>query len=194
VRRRRRLVARRAPGGRAQRPRGRQAACRSHRAGVGQVSHQLVLDAGGPLCVTGEPGRRVCTTAMPVRWSDQDLYRHVNHARMITLIEEARIPWLFEEGIPTATRAAGAGVTGPAVQYRGQVKHAEGPIRVRMWCEKVGGALFVARHEVRGRPPPDTAPPAVECTARIAAFDLQTQRPRRFTQAERDYLLEFRHE
>ncbi|MBB1012843.1 acyl-CoA thioesterase, partial [Dietzia kunjamensis] len=40
---------------------------------------------------------------MPVRWSDQDLYHHVNHARMITLIEEARIPWLFSEGMPTAT-------------------------------------------------------------------------------------------
>ena len=158
------------------------------------MSDQLVLDTGGPLGITGEPGRRVFTTAMPVRWSDQDLYRHVNHARMITLIEEARIPWLFEEGIPTATLAAGAVMTDLAVKYRGQVKHAEGPIRVRMWCEKVGAALFVARHEVRGRTTPDSAPPAVECTARIAAFDLQTQRPRRFTQAERDYLLEFRHE
>ena len=120
------------------------------------MTEQLVLDAGGPLGISGEPGRRVYTAAMPVRWSDQDLYHHV--------------------------------------KYRGQVKHADGPIRVRMWCEKVGGALMVARHEVRGRHTPDTEPPAVDCTARIAAFDLQTQRPRRFTTAERDYLLEFRHE
>lgn len=158
------------------------------------MTDQLVYETGGPLGVSGEPGRRVFTSAMPVRWSDQDLYHHVNHARMITLIEEARIPWLFEEGTPTATLAAGAVMTDLHVRYRGQVKYADGPIRVRMWCEKVGGAMFVARHEVRGRMTPDSAPPAVDCTATIAAFDLATQRPRRFTRAERDYLLEFRHE
>ena len=157
------------------------------------MSEQLVFDTGGPLGVSGEPGRMVYTAAMPVRWSDQDLYHHVNHARMITLIEEARIPWLFEEGTPTSTLAAGAVMTDLAVKYRGQIKHADGPIRVRMWCEKVGGALFVARHEVRGRHTPDSEPPSVDCTARIAAFDLQTQRPRRFTPAEREHRLRFHH-
>lgn len=158
------------------------------------MSDQLVYETGGPLGVSGEPGSRVFTAAMPVRWSDQDLYHHVNHARMITLIEEARIPWLFEEGLPTATLAAGAVMTDLAVKYRGQVKHADGPIRVRMWCEKVGGALFVARHQVRGRTTPDSAPPAVDCTATIAAFDLATQRPRRLTREEREFLLGFRHQ
>lgn len=158
------------------------------------MTEQLVYEAGGPLGVSGEPGSRVFTAAMPVRWSDQDLYHHVNHARMITLIEEARIPWLFEEGIPSATLTAGAVMTELSVKYRGQITRADGPIRVRMWCEKVGGAMFVARHEVRGRATPDSAPAAVECTATIAAFDLATQRPRRFTRAERDYLMEFRHE
>ncbi|MBB1035550.1 acyl-CoA thioesterase [Dietzia sp. CQ4] len=158
------------------------------------MSEQLVYEAGGPLGASGEPGRRVFTTAIPVRWSDQDLYHHVNHARMITLLEEARIPWLFEEGTPTATLTAGAVMTDLAVKYRGQIKHADGPIRVRMWCEKVGAAMFVARHEVRARTTPDSAPAAVDCTATIAAFDLSTQRPRRFTRAEREYLMRFRHE
>lgn len=158
------------------------------------MTDRLVYEAGGPLGISGEPGSRVFTAAMPVRWSDQDLYHHVNHARMITLIEEARIPWLFEEGTPTASLTAGAVMTDLAVKYRGQVKHADGPVRIRMWCQKVGAAMFVARHEVRTRTTPDSAPPAVDCTATIAAFDLQTQRPRRFTRAERDYLLEFRHE
>lgn len=158
-----------------------------------RVTEQLIYETGGPLGVSGEPGQRVYTAAMPVRWSDQDLYHHVNHARMITLIEEARIPWLFEEGLPTATLVAGAVMTDLEVKYRGQVKHADGPVRIRMWCEKVGGALFVARHEVRGRTTPDSAPAAVECTARIAAFDLTTQRPRRLSRTERDYLSEFVH-
>src|SRR5699024_6933683 len=88
----------------------------------------------------------------------------------------------------------GAVMTDLSVKYRGQIKHADGPIRVRMWCEKVGGALFVARHQVRARTTADSEPAAVDCTATIAAFDLATQRPRRLTREERGYLLEFRHE
>ena len=151
------------------------------------------VDAGGPLGETGPQGRRCYVTAVPVRWSDQDQYHHVNHARMISLVEEARIPWLFEDGLPCATLAAGAVMTDLHVRYRGQVRRADGPIRVRMWCEKVGGALFVVRHQVRCRTTPDEAPPEVDCTATIAAFDLATQRPRRLTTDERRYLQGFLH-
>src|SRR6185312_2326936 len=29
---------------------------------------------------------------VPVRWSDIDMYQHVNHATMVTIMEEARVP------------------------------------------------------------------------------------------------------
>ena len=31
-----------------------------------------------------------------VRWSDIDSYQHINHATMVTILEEARIPFLRE--------------------------------------------------------------------------------------------------
>ena len=31
---------------------------------------------------------------VPVRWSDIDMYQHVNHATMVTIMEEARVPFL----------------------------------------------------------------------------------------------------
>lgn len=34
------------------------------------------------------------TTAVPLRWSDLDINGHVNNARVITLIEEAKLMWL----------------------------------------------------------------------------------------------------
>lgn len=37
-------------------------------------------------------------TAVRVRWSDLDAYGHVNNARILTLLEEARVDWLFTEG------------------------------------------------------------------------------------------------
>lgn len=155
------------------------------------MTETLSLDTGGPLGVVDSPDGRVYVTPLPVRWSDQDQFAHVNHARMLTLIEEARIPWLFAEGCPTENLAAGAVISDLTIRYRGQVKHADSPIRVRMWCEKVGGALFRVRHEVRCRTTPDSASPEISCEATIAAFDLSTQRPRRLTRAERDYLREF---
>ena len=42
---------------------------------------------------------------MDVRWSDMDVFQHINHARMVTLLEEARIPWLFHDGCPTVVIA-----------------------------------------------------------------------------------------
>ena len=33
---------------------------------------------------------------VPVRWSDIDMYQHVNHATMVTILEEARVPFLLE--------------------------------------------------------------------------------------------------
>ena len=42
---------------------------------------------------------------VPVRWSDLDAYEHVNNARMLTLLEEARIAAFWSDqagGAPTA--------------------------------------------------------------------------------------------
>ena len=41
-------------------------------------------------------GRRY-VTQVRVRWSDLDAFRHVNNARTVTLLEEARVDWLFAE-------------------------------------------------------------------------------------------------
>jgi len=36
------------------------------------------------------------TTGVHVRWSDIDTYQHVNHATMVTILEEARVDFLRE--------------------------------------------------------------------------------------------------
>jgi acyl-CoA thioesterase FadM len=38
------------------------------------------------------------TTNVALRWSDMDVYGHVNNARVVTLLEEARTALLFGEG------------------------------------------------------------------------------------------------
>ena len=41
-------------------------------------------------------GKRYVTDVR-VRWSDLDAFGHVNNARTVTLLEEARVAWLFVE-------------------------------------------------------------------------------------------------
>lgn len=133
----------------------------------------------------------VYTTEVPLRWSDQDLNRHVNHARIVTLFEEARIPWLFAADRPTATLGLGAVMTEMSVKYRGQILHAPGPVTVRMWVSEVKAAWFVSHYEMRNADTSMDAPAEVTADCTIAAFDLATQRPRRLSKTERDYLRSF---
>ena len=43
---------------------------------------------------------------VPVRWSDIDMYQHVNHATMVTILEEARVPFLKTRFGPTSRPSA----------------------------------------------------------------------------------------
>ena len=135
----------------------------------------------------------VFETTVPLRWSDQDLNRHVNHARIVTLLEEARIPWLFTPGLPTASFGHGAVMTDISVQYRGQVMHAPGPVTVRMWVTELRAAYFRSSYELRNADTPPDRPAEVTSQCTIAAFDLETQRPRRLPKPARDYLRTFLH-
>lgn len=127
-------------------------------------------------------------TSVDVRWSDMDVYQHINHARMVTLLEEARIPWLLIDGKPTAHLRHGAVIADLHVKYRGQLRHQDGPLEVTMWIVKVRAVDFVAGYEVRAAGAPPDSPAAVTASTQIAAFDVDAQRLRRLTGPEREYL------
>ena len=127
-------------------------------------------------------------TSVDVRWSDMDVYQHINHARMVTLLEEARIPWLLVDGRPTADLRKGAGIADLHVKYRGQLRHEDGPLDVFMWVDKVRAVDFVCGYEVRAQGKSLDTPAAIVASTQIAAFDIDAQRLRRLTNEERAYL------
>ncbi|SDH61386.1 acyl-CoA thioester hydrolase [Rhodococcus triatomae] len=123
-----------------------------------------------------------------VRWSDMDVFQHINHARMVTLLEEARIPWLFDDHRPTVTLRDGAVIADLHVRYRGQLRHSDTPLDVLMWVEKVRAVDFTIGYEVRPKGADLAVPPSIVASTQIAAFDIDTQRLRRLTDTEREYL------
>lgn len=127
-----------------------------------------------------------------IRWSDMDVFQHVNHARMVTLLEEARIPWLFEEGRPTASLGRqGCVLVELHVKYRGQLRHEDTPLDIAMWVKNLRAVDFTIGYEVRPNGAPEDSVPAVTATTQLAAFDIETQRLRRLGDTERDYLAEW---
>ena len=128
-------------------------------------------------------------TEVPLRWTDQDAYRHLNHARIVTLLEEARVELAF-----TAAGAQGLSgfshgllVAGLEVTYRSQIRYRPQPLRVTMGTRAVRAASFVIDYEMHDGP--DAADPvAVRASTRMALYDLDAGRPRRLDDGEREFL------
>ncbi|MBF6331499.1 thioesterase family protein [Nocardia transvalensis] len=120
-----------------------------------------------------------------------DAFQHINHARMVTLLEEARIPWLFDDR-PTSGLRTGCVMVDLHVRYKGQLRHEDTPLDVAMWIEQMRAVDFTIGYEVRANGVAPDSPPAVIASTQLAAFDIDTQRLRRLTTVEREYLAQWK--
>jgi acyl-CoA thioester hydrolase len=126
---------------------------------------------------------------VPMRWTDQDVYRHLNNARAVTLLEEARVVMVFD-----AAEAAGVTgfrdgllVVGLHVDYRRQIPYRADGLRVAMQIDELRAASFRITYDMHDGPG-ETDAVAVSAWTRMAAYDLAAGHPRRLTAAEREYL------
>jgi acyl-CoA thioester hydrolase len=126
---------------------------------------------------------------VPMRWTDQDSYRHLNHARAVTLLEEARIDLFFERATEDGIGSFVSGllVVGLDVAYKRQVAYRAHALRVAMTVDQVRAASFRIAYALHDGPGED-APVAITAHTLMAPFDLAAQRPRRLTAGERDWL------
>ena len=129
---------------------------------------------------------------IPLRWADLDVYRHVNHARTVTLLEEARVELVFHRA--SEDDAAGAGswsdgllVASLQVDYKVQIPYEGQSVRVSMWTDRVRAASFLIHYELHTGPA-DSDPVAVVAQTQMVPYDLAAGRPRRLTDTERAFL------
>ncbi|MGE5827415.1 MAG: acyl-CoA thioesterase [Micromonosporaceae bacterium] len=120
----------------------------------------------------------------PLRWSDMDVYGHVNNARFLTLYEEARVALMFvaarEQGLTSFEQ--GIVISRHEVDYLRPVDYGA-QVQVELWVEEIRPSRFTIAYEMR-------AGQAVASRARSVCvpFDLGRQRPRRLSEAERAFL------
>jgi acyl-CoA thioester hydrolase len=148
-----------------------------------------------------EQVRAFCTD-VAVRWSDMDVYGHVNNARVVTLLEEARTELLFGEGARRGAQALADGVVVVklAVRYRMPLVYSAKPVRVRLWVSELRRASFTLEYAVSTAADPagaeggettDGRGYAVTASTQLAAYETVTRKPRRLTTTEREFLAAF---
>ncbi|MBB4855923.1 acyl-CoA thioester hydrolase [Mycobacteroides chelonae] len=125
--------------------------------------------------------------AVPVRWSDIDMYQHVNHATMVTILEEARVPFL-RDVFGTEITTTGLLIADVHVKYKGQVRLADSPLQVTMWVSKIRAADFTINYEVRSVDASPDSKPAVIADTQLVTFHLDSQTLLRLNDTHREYL------
>lgn len=126
-------------------------------------------------------------TPVTVRWSDIDMYQHINHATMVTILEEARVPFLSEAFGPTIT-TTGLLIAEVKVAYKGQLRLVDSPLQVTIWVNRLRAVDFTLGYEVRSVTADPDSRPAVIAETQLAAFDIDEQKLVRLSPEHRDYL------
>jgi acyl-CoA thioester hydrolase len=133
----------------------------------------------------------VFVTAVRPRWSDMDAFGHVNHAKTVTLLEEARIALLLDEAARQHANGMMRGmvVARLSVDYHLPLVFAGTDIRVEISVRELRAASFTLDYTVRADP---AGPVAVNAETLIVPYNVDSARPRRLTDAERDFLAGWR--
>ena len=103
--------------------------------------------------------RLLARVPISVRWRDMDAMGHVNNAKYISYLEEARVRafWEPEDGAPshpTAVVASGveAGlltlIARQEIEYLRPVPYQREPLDVQLWFGRLGGSSMEVCYEV----------------------------------------------
>lgn len=127
------------------------------------------------------------TTGVHVRWSDIDTYQHINHATMVTILEEARVDFLREPFAADIT-TIGLLIHEVRVLYKGQLRLADSPLQVTIRTKRLRAVDFTLDYEVRSVSAESGSRPAVIAETQLAAVHIEEQRLVRLSPTHREYL------
>jgi acyl-CoA thioester hydrolase len=128
----------------------------------------------------------VTTTApfrldVPIRFSDTDMMGHVNHARFLSYLEEARLSMLAA-GAPTLM-GDGVILAHLAIDYRRPIMLDAAPVTVLSWVTDIGSSSFGIDYEMQ-----HGEELVAGASSRLVAYDYAAGRPRPLSSDERDQL------
>jgi len=121
-----------------------------------------------------------------VRWDDIDAFGHVNNAKYLTYIQEARFQWSYYQYAaknekPTLVEMV---VARNEIDYIVPIYEGGHFYDVNLWVESIGNTSFVLGYEVVG---PDGTIHAKVKSVQVAV-SMETKKSRPITETEREFL------
>jgi acyl-CoA thioester hydrolase len=123
--------------------------------------------------------------ACHVRFSDVDVYGHVNNVKYFEYYQEARLAFLMSLGRDAGEKGFSLVVARLDVDYKRPILFRPEPYLVESWVTRVGRSSFDINSEIR-----DGETVLSRAQAAMVTFDLEEQRSRPLTDGERRRLLE----
>ena len=101
---------------------------------------------------------------MPValRWSDLDAFNHVNNARYLTFLEQARIEWFETIGEPWVTEESAPVVASATLNFKRPIEY-PAQVFVELFTERLGTSSVTIGHRIVG------ADGALHCDGNVVA-------------------------
>ena len=127
------------------------------------------------------------TTPVPVRWSDIDMYQHINHATMVTILEESRVPFV-REPFEADIIDVGLLIHEVRVLYKGQLRLIDSPLQVTIWTKRCRAVDFTLGYEVRPANADLASKSSVIAETQLAAVHIKEQRLQRLSADQHEYL------
>jgi acyl-CoA thioester hydrolase len=125
---------------------------------------------------------------VPMRWSDMDVYQHINNVAFLGYFEMARVHLFFEH--PTHDEKTGMRrglvVASHEITYKRPVVYDPEPLEIQIWVSSVRAASFVCHYEAF-----DHGHLAVTGSTTLVPFDFAIGRPRRLTSEEKEFLARY---
>ena len=84
---------------------------------------------------------------IPLRWSDLDAFNHVNNARYLTFIEQARIEWLEGIGEPWVTEEFGPVLAQTLLNYKLPIEY-PASVFIELFTERLGTSSVTLGHRI----------------------------------------------
>ena len=123
-----------------------------------------------------------------VRWDDQDAFGHVNNAKYLTYVQEARVEmfWRSRTNAGLEPLLSDMVVARAEVDYLLPIYEGAMDIDCEIWVGKIGGASFEMFYELKS-----TAGLHARVKTVQVGVDVVSKKSRRLNDAERAYLLQY---
>jgi acyl-CoA thioester hydrolase len=91
---------------------------------------------------------------LPVRWSDLDAFDHVNNARFLSYVEEARLAWFDGLAAPWMDAAVAPLLASIQMDYRRPITW-PATVRVELRTQRIGNSSLTLGHRIVDAAAPD---------------------------------------